>query len=716
MSMLTQDQIEPGFGLNAFFEANRIAVIGASNDITKIGGRPIQLLRKFGYAGIIYPVNPKGGTIQDLSAYASVLDIPETPDLAIVAVPAHSTLQAIRDCGERGIRGVIVFTTGFAEAGPEGAAMQVEMVDIARRHGMRLQGPNCLGMVNVINRMIGSFSISLEQNLPPAGQVGVVSQSGNIGSFAMRSIADRGMGVSRFIATGNEADVDVADGIASLAQDPATGIILCCMETCRQGNRLIKALNIASQQKKPVIILKIGATEQGQAAATSHTGALSGSDAVFDAALRRYGALRVRSFEELLDIGHATALLGVERLPATNAVTLMTASGGFGIMMADAMVEAGMVLPQLAEETKTKIHEALPIAGTNNPVDASAQMLTRPDILQKMLTALQEDPSGSTLVIQFATSLHTPRVRGVFMEALTQIRASHPDRLLAVITNGPKDAVAELNSLGIPVFANIPAAATGLAGLARLGQLSTLPPAVTYDGPMDRVDPVVFRNEFYAKKALGAAGISVPHEEVVTTAEEAVRSAKRMGYPVVLKIASEDISHKTEIGGVVLDVRNADAVRQAHNCIMSNARQRAPWACLDGVLVAPMIHGGVELIVGVSRDPVFGPIIMVGMGGIYAEILKDVAVQIAPVSKEEAQKMICSLRMFPLLDGVRGQQRADVAAAALIVAQLSEFACRYASDVAEIDMNPVLVKPEGEGAIVLDALMVRRESLSQESA
>lgn len=704
--MLTQVQAAPGTGLDAFFKANGVAVIGASDDITKIGGRPVQLLRKYDYAGPIYPINPKGGTIQGLPAYASILDTPTAPDLAILAVPVDATLQAVRDCASRGVRGVIVLSAGFAEAGPEGVALQAELVRVARSHGMRLLGPNCLGTVNVVDKLVGSFSIALEQNMPPAGQVGIVSQSGNIGSFTMSNMAQRGLGVSRFIATGNEADVDVADGIASLAQDPDTRIILCCMETCRHAGRLIAALDMARQQNKPVIVLKIGSTEQGQAAAASHTGALTGSDAVFDAVFRRYGVLRVRSFEDLLNVGHAAALLRADRLPATDAVTLVAASGGFGIMMADAMVEAGLTLPQLDDTTKQLIREAVPNAGTNNPVDASAQMSARPDILLKMLTALQSDSNGSTLALLLALSLYNPRLRGVYLEALSQIRLSHPDRLLILISQGPADAVAEINALGIPVFPSIPAAASGLKGLVTLGQLTALPTAPVYDGPIDRVDPAVFRNEFHAKQALAAAGIPVPREEVVTSADEAVRSAQTTGYPVVLKIASEDIAHKTEIGGVALNLHDAEAVRQAYDRLMTNAHKLAPQARLDGVLVAPMVRGGVELIAGVSRDPVFGPVVMVGLGGIYAEILKDVAVQVAPVSEDEALRMIRSLKMFPLLDGARGQAKADVVAAARTVARLSEFACRHANDVAEIDMNPILVRPEGEGVLVLDALMI----------
>jgi acetate---CoA ligase (ADP-forming) len=706
--MARQDQAGIGGGLDAFFKARGVAIIGASEEITKIGGRPVQLLLKYGYSSPIYPINPKGGTLQGLTAYASVLDTPTAPDLAIVAVPAQAAVQAVHDCARRGVKGVIMLSAGFAEAGPDGAAMQAEMVRVVRQHGMRLLGPNCLGAVNVTAKLVGSFSIALEQNMPPAGHVGIVSQSGNIGSFAMQNMAQRGVGVSRFIATGNEADVDVADGIAALSLDSHTHIILCCMETCRHAGRLTEAMELARREHKPVVVLKIGATAQGQAAAASHTGALTGSDAVFDAVFRRHGVLRVRSFEELLNVGHAAALLGPQRLPTTTDVTLVAASGGFGIMMADAMVEAGMTLPDLSEGTKAQIREAVPTAGTNNPVDASAQMSARPDILLKMLSALVSDPNGSTLVQLLALSLYNPRLRGVYLEALARIRADHSDRLLVIISQGPPDAVAEINALGIPVFPDIPAAASALAGLVRLGQLGGLPACAPCTGVVEPVDPLVFRNEFHAKQALRAAGISVPPETVVSSADEAVVLARATGYPVVLKIASEDIAHKTDIGGVALNLKDDDAVGEAFARLMANARRHAPQARLDGVLVAPMVSGGVELIAGVSRDPVFGPVVMVGLGGIYAEILKDVAVQVAPVSEVEALCMIRSLRMFPLLDGARGQARADVAAAARTVARLSEFACRHANDIGEIDLNPIVVKPEGQGVMVLDALMVPR--------
>ncbi len=721
-----------GAGLQAFFDARAIAIVGASDDVHKIGGRPVQLLLRHGYAGPIYPVNPRGGEIQGLPAFANVRDTPTVPDMAVLAVPADATAAALRDCAVRGVRAVVVLSSGFAEAGEHGIGLQRELAAIARDAGIRLLGPNCLGTVSVANATIGSFSIVLEEHLPLAGQAGIVSQSGNVGSFVMQNVAQRGLGVSRFIATGNEADVDVADGIAALANDPDTRVILCCMETCRDAERLIDALAIARRARKPVIVLKIGSTEQGQAAAASHTGALAGSDAVIDAVFRRHGALRVQSVEALLDIGHAASALLPGRLPKGERVTLLAASGGFGLLMADAMIRAGMTLPALSEPTRARIHAALPLASTGNPVDATAQMSSRPDILLELLSAVLDEPGSDAVVLFLSLSLYNTRLRGVYLDAIARVRESRPDRLLFVVSRGPEDAVREIEALGIPVFPTIDAAAQGVAGLARLGRRfgadagsppagapaampasasapASLPAAAAAtraDTAMPALTPADLRNEYRAKRALAAAGIPVLPEAVAASADDAAAHARRLGYPVVLKILSADIPHKTEVGGVALDLADDAAVRRAYARILADAAGHAPAARIDGVLVAPMARDGTELIVGVSRDPVFGPVVMVGLGGIFAEVLKDVAVQVAPVTASEADAMIRGLKLFALLDGARGRPRADVAAAARAVARLSEFAVAHRDLIAEIDLNPVLVRPLGQGVVVLDALMI----------
>jgi len=703
---MTDMTVLPGAGMDAFFKAEGIAIVGASDDPQKIGGRPIFLLKKYGYKGAIYPINPRGGEIQGLPAYASLLDTPTAPELAIIVVSAEHVLPALQDCGKKGVKAVVVLSAGFAEAGPEGAAAQEQLVEAARAAGIRLLGPNCLGSFSVAEAVIGSFSIVLEENMPLAGNVSIVSQSGNIGSYVVQNVARRGLGIARFIATGNEADVDVADGIAAYADDAETGLILTVMETCRNGERLTYALEKARKAGKPVIVLKIGSTESGQKAAASHTGALAGSDAVIDAVLRRYGALRVHSVEELLDVGHAASMLLPNRLPKGKRVTVVAASGGFGIMMADASTQAGLTLPDLSDSTKQRIQEAVPTAGTNNPVDASAQMSSRPDILYKMLSSLMEEENTDAVQLFLSLSLYNRRLRGIYMDGIRDVRKSHPDRLLIVTTAGPADAVQEINAMGVPVFPSIDAAAKGLAGLARLGELQTLAAPTRFEGKVEKLDPAAFRNEYASKKALAAAGVSVLPEQIVTSADDAACYAAEFGYPVVLKVVSEDIQHKTEAGGVVLNLTNEADVRAAYERILVNARAYKADARIDGVLVTPMAKGGTELIMGISRDSVFGPVVMVGMGGIYAEVLKDTAVQQAPVTEAEALEMIRGLKMFPVMDGARGQAKADVKAAAATLAALSRFACRHADDVAEIDMNPVLVRPEGEGVVALDALII----------
>ena len=704
---------EAGAGLEAFFEAGSIAIVGASDDVHKIGGRPVHLLKKHGYRGTILPINPRGGEIQGVRAYSSLREAPTAPEMAVLAVPAQATVEALRDCAARGVKAVVVLSSGFAEAGDAGLQLQEELVDIARAAGIRLLGPNCLGTVSVPNATIASFSIVLEEHLPPAGHVGIVSQSGNVGSFLMQNVAQRGLGVSRFMATGNEADVDVADGIAALARDPQTRVILCCMETCRHADRLIAALALAREAGKPVIVLKIGATESGQAAAASHTGALAGSDAVIDAVFRRHGALRVHSVESLLDIAQAASRLIPARLPQGDRVTLLAASGGFGILMADAMSRRGLSLPPLSPETSERIHAVLPLASTANPVDATAQVSSRPDVLLQVLSALLDDSGSDATVLFLSLSLYNRRLRGIYLDALAQARAARPDRLLVVISRGPEDAVREIDALGIPVFPTIDAAAEGMQGLVRLGRLlgetagrpnpASHALVATNPAPLARE---VFGNEYLAKKALAEAGLPGLPEAIAVDADDAVAHADRVGYPVVMKIVSEDIAHKTEVGGVALDLADAAAVRDAHRRILANATAKAPAARIDGVLVAPMAKGGTELILGISRDPVFGPVVMVGLGGIYAEVLQDIAVQVAPVTQAEAAEMIRGLKLFPLLDGARGQPKADIDAAADAVARLSAFAVQQRDTVAEVDMNPVLVKPRGQGVVVLDALII----------
>jgi acyl-CoA synthetase (NDP forming) len=479
----------PGDGLDRMFRARSIALVGASSDPTKTGGRPISLLKRHGFAGTIYPVNPKGGTIQDLPAYKNVGDLPHVPDLAVVAVPGRGAVDAVRDCARKGIRSAIVLSAGFAEQGPEGAALQTELQRIAGESGMRILGPNCLGAVGVPERVIGTFSIALETEMPISGPVAIVSQSGNIGSVAMKLLGQAGAGISRFMATGNECDIDVADGIAWLARDPATSVILCCMETCRHPDRLTSALDGAREAGKPVIVLKIGASEAGQAAALSHTGGLAGGDRVFDAVFARHGAVRVRSLERLVELGSAAAALGDRRTGASPSVVAVAASGGFGIMMADAASAAGLRMNPVSPDAAARIKAVLPLAATANPVDATAQMSANPEILEELLSALLEDEANEVVCMMMALGLDVPRLRGIYLDAFRRLTARFPERCLVACVAGPADAVAELNRMGVICFPTIEATFEGIAALAKVSDAHDAKPRACLPTRTRRVDP-----------------------------------------------------------------------------------------------------------------------------------------------------------------------------------------------------------------------------------
>lgn len=697
--------MEVGRGLDALFSPRSIAIVGASDDVTKIGGRPLQFLLKYGYAGAIYPINRKAGQVQSVQAYASVADLPEAPELAVVAVPPESVLDAVKECASRGVRAAVVLSAGFSEMGQAGSRLQAEIGQVARDTGMRIVGPNCLGAIGVPDKSIATFSVALEASFPAPGPVGIVSQSGNLGSFTLRLAAERGMGISRMLTTGNECDVDIADAIASLAADSGTSVILCCMETCRDGAKLQQAMAMAREAGKPLVVLKVGVSEAGSEAAASHTGALACSDAVFDVVLRQGGAIRVPSIEQLLEVGHALSVVGPDRVPQGNKVAVLTASGGFGVLLADAASAQGLALPKLASQTQERVLSVVPFASPSNPVDMTAQVSSRPEVLAKVLAAVAEDDTCDALILQSANAFHLPRLREVFLSALAQVRQDHPSKLILLCARAPQEVRAQLNAMGYPTVEGIDAACATLAALVRFGArdgaAQAAPAVVREPLPVE-----AFATEASAKAALAQAGLPVLKEVIAESREQALAAARGIGFPLVLKIVSPDIAHKTEVGGVVIGVRSEGQLVDEYESLLARVAQKAPTARIAGVLVAQMVQGGTELILGTKKDPVFGPMVIVGLGGIFAEILKDVALQPAPVDEAQAAAMLRSLKAFPLLDGARGRAKADVQAAARAVAALSRFAARHADSVAEIDINPLVVLDAGQGAFALDALLV----------
>ena len=695
--------------LKPLFDPASIAIIGASNDSNKFGGRPIRFMKEGGYQGRIYPINPRDKEIQGLKAYADIRLAPEPVDLVIVSVPAPLVVEQIRACAEAKARAVCIFSSGFAEVGGEGLAWQEELTRIAKASGTRLVGPNCMGMLNTASRAVGTFSSAFEHGWPKPGNVIVVSQSGAVGSHSLVLLRERGLGLRGWVTTGNECDVDVADCIAFAAEDPQTQVVVAYMEGCQDAGRFLAAVKAARRNGKPVLIMKVGASEVGASAASTHTASLAGADEVFDAAFRQFGVHRVRTLEEMTDIASACSP-GV--YPTGNRLGIVTISGGVGVLSCDTAAAYGLDVPALPAATQAELKALMPFATVRNPVDTTAQLLTDHSLLQPMVKAIL-DNGGCDAVMVFMSSLgFAPRIMGPFKETMTRLRALYPDRLIALSIMCNKADREYLEGLKFLVFDDPSRAIAAIAALVRFGRnfaaTADRPPPALAAGARAPAGTAAL-SEHEAARLLADAGIPVVPTIVVASAEAAVAAAERLGYPVVLKIASAEILHKSDVGGVKLNLADAAAVRRAHGEILADVGAKAPLAKLDGVLVAPMVSDGVETILGVHTDPVFGPVVLCGLGGIFVELLKDVSLRIAPFGVDEARRMLDELRGRKLLDGVRGRPAADVEALLQALARLSVYADRHRDSIESIDINPFVVLPKGQGGLALDAVVVPKK-------
>lgn len=701
---MTDAAIDPQ-SIHPFFHAKSIAVLGASTDPGKIGGRPVHYLKEFGYRGTIYPVNPRAAEVQGLKAYPSVTAIGAPIDLAIIVVGADLVKQAVEECADAGVKTAILMSSGFAEIGEQGRRLQEEIRDIARSRGIRLTGPNTVGLVNVIDRVIATFSAGVASGMAEPGRVAIVSQSGAFGSYCFALARERGIGISYLMTTGNECDVEIADGLAFMAEDPNTDVICVYIEGIRDGRKFMAALDLCQKRGKKVVAVKVGRSDAGARAAASHTGSLVGADAVYDAVFERYNVYRALSIDELFDVAHACTH---GHFPPGRKVGLFTVSGGAGVLMADEAQTLGLDVAPVPDETRAKMLELVPFAGVNNPVDTTAQILNDMSLVQRFLRLMLEECGYDAIV---AALLHTGLVKELadqIRDSLKEVQADHPDKLMAVAMITKPDVKHDYEQDGFPVFEDPTRAVRAAAALCKIsaglgGRERSAPPALPAGA--EKV-PAGRLNEVEAKRILGTAGIPVVEETVAADADAAAEAAARIGYPVVLKIASPDIQHKSEIGGVLLGIADEAALRDGFATIMDRARKAEPKAKIDGVLVAPMIGGGVEMILGVQRDPIFGPVVMCGLGGIFVEVMKDVALRVAPFGEAEAREMIDSLKGAPLLKGARGQAVADIDALAAALSRLSVFAAENADALDSIDINPFIVRPKGEGAVAVDALIV----------
>lgn len=686
--------------LDGFFNPRSVAVIGASTDPDKLGGKPLRYFRDGGYTGAVYPVNSRSAEVQGYRAYAAVEDIPGAVDQALIILPASACLAALQACARKGIRYVQVLSSGFADIGPEGQAAQDEMVVFAREHGIRLLGPNCLGVVSVRDRYFATFSTALEALVPTPGGVAVATQSGAFGSCAYSMAIQRGLGLSRIVATGNEAQVDVAECIDYLAQDGETQVICAALEGCRDGDRLRRALAHAAERGKPVILMKVGTSEIGVAAAATHTGALAGNDAVFDAVFTEGGAWRASTIDEMLDIAQFCLS---QPVPANRRAGIVTYSGGIGVLMADAAEQAGLVLPAIPAPLAETLGRILPFAPIANPMDTTAQVGVVQDGLAAVIEAMMAETDWATMLVFLAQVACAPEKFEPTRLSLLRLRRAFPDRCMVLI--GPSDDAVrrQLELDGFAVYTD-PSRAVAAAGAAaamveRRARVRIPPPAIQAGAPL----AAAVANEVQAKQLLAQHGLPMLPERLCTSAREAEQAAHELGMPVVAKIVSADIPHKTEVGGVILGLADEAAVVQAFDTLMDRARRVAPGARIDGVLIAPMVSGGVETVLGVHIDAVFGPMVMFGLGGVAVELFQDVKFASAPLSPEAAEALIGQVRAARLLAAWRGRPALDTAALRDALVQLSTFAASYADQLEGVDINPFLVREQG--AYCLDAIV-----------
>lgn len=688
--------------LDRLLRPRSIAVIGASATPSKIGGLPIAFLLKHGYQGKIFPINPKADEIQGLPAYASIAEVAGQVDLAIVAVPAALVEPAIDEAIAASVRGIVLFSSGFAETGEAGAAAQVKLVEKCRRAGVRLLGPNCLGFMNLAEKVFATFSPVVGVGITQPGRIGLVSQSGAYGAFAFTLARERGLGLSYWITTGNEGDVDFADCVAWLAKDPSTDVILGYMEGCRDGRKLEAALAAARAAGKPVVITKVGRTSIGAQAAASHTAALAGEDAVFDGVFRKYGVYRAHSIEEFFDVGYAVAVAG---LPRGRKTGLLTVSGGAGVLMADVASEAGLDLAELPADAQQRILERVPFAAARNPVDITGQVTSDDTLLDLAMSEMLGRGDYDTMAAFIAASGLSPRGKEL-AEKLVRTAKEYPGRVLAVVSVFRDEVRRILEEAGLLAFEDPNRAVRALAALAHLAERRQAP-AVTEQPAMKpvAVEPRAY-SEFESLALLRQAGVPTPRCRLATTAAEAVAATAEIGGPVVLKIASPDILHKSDIGGVRLNLSGEEQVAAAFDEMVAAAKTAMPEARIDGVLVAAMERGGVECIVGIQNDPAFGPVVMLGLGGVFVEVLRDVSFRTGPLDLATAYDMIGELRGKAVLEGVRGQPPADVDALAQLLVDVSRFAMSTQGRLKTVDINPVLVRSRGQGVVALDALII----------
>ena len=693
------------------FSPRSIAVVGVSEDAARPGSQTVDTLLRNGYSGKIFPVNPRYPEFAGLRCYASVAAIDDELDMAVIGVPARGVVPIIEECARKGVRYAVVLSGGFRESGEEGIARQERMLEIARAAGMRIVGPNCLGLANIHENVYAAFGSITRPPRLAKGAVSIVTQSGGFGYSIVLACAQAGIGFRNVIATGNEADLDMVEFIDALLDDDETHMILAYIEGLSNARRLLDVGRRALAVGKPLIVWKGGVTEEGARAAASHTANLTGSYDFYQALFKQAGIIEISEIHEAVDCIKA---LESRKLPAGRRVAVMGGSGGSAIVFADAAERSGLTLSALTEETQRKLSEVVPdIGAVHNPVDFTAGYITAGNTVRfgTAVQAVLDDRGVDAVCVNFATTGGAGC--NACAEVLAQIAPRTRKPLLVFLSTPPDEAGEALRIFAQARIAVLPSpvrVARAIAALAALREArarnSEHDALDSSCSEMPTIAPGGSLSEPDAKAVFERIGIAVTRDVLVRRADDVPFEA--FAWPVAVKIASPDIPHKTEIGGVRLGLRSREALEAAIREVLDNARSMAPAARIDGVIVSEMVTEGFELLAGMVNDAVCGPVVVIGAGGIYAEVFSDMACRLAPFDVVTAREMLDQLRCRPILDGARGRPALDVDAIARTLELLSRFAWRNRDTIAEIDINPLFALPNG--AVAADALIVGRRA------
>ena len=688
--------------LQSALDPKSVAVIGASDNIHKIGGRPIHYMKRDGYQGTIYPINPTRDEVQGFKSYPSLSALPEAPDMALIVVAGDSALEAVHDCAARGVKTAVVIASGFGEVDEEGRRKQREMTEAARASGMRIIGPNTQGIANFGTGAIGGFSTMFIEVPPMDGPVGIISQSGGMGSMAYGLVRGRGLGVRHVHATGNEADVTVSEMAWAVAHDPDVKLLLLYMENVAHPDILAATARYARERDLPIVAVKAGRSSAGQKAAASHTGSLANEDRVVDAFFRQHGIWRVRDPH-----GLALAAQGYVKgwRPKGDRVVIVSNSGASCVMGADAVEDVGLRLAQLKPETEQAVSKSLPgFASARNPIDITAALLSNSGLFGEVLPFVAKDPAADMFFIHIPVSgagYDVERFANDF--AKVEQETGKP----VVLASWQESVASVFKSKGVATYDNEAEAIGVLGQLAHHAALLREPRTHWETVPARALpsSPGAFLHESDTLNLLSNAGINTVKHVLCKTAEQARQAFEQIGGPVVVKACSVDVPHKSEHGLVALNIQSAEAAARAFEAQWSKLQSMG--ARQDGVIVAAMVKSSLEMMIGTRRDPQFGVVVVVGAGGKYVEAIKDCALLLAPFGKDDVKRALKTLNIAPLLDGVRGEPAVDVDAFAEMAVQVGKLMLSLGEAASSIDLNPVMLGPSG--AVVVDALLERAQ-------